>query len=139
MSEFTDILTHARRLNAATKELTVAELNDVATKLANIIEQRKDEEAEQQRLLAAKQLEIERIRKQIADAGLNPEDFLGTDSGAGKTKSPRKPYKARAPKPAKYKYTDAEGESKTWTGQGRTPKPIQEALNAGRSLNDFLI
>ncbi|RUO38665.1 hypothetical protein CWE13_03185 [Aliidiomarina shirensis] len=139
MSEFTDILTHARRLNAATKELTVAELNDVAAKLANIIEQRKDDEAEQQRQQAAKQLEIERIRKQIADAGLNPEEVLGTEAGVSKGKSKRKPYKKRAPKPAKYKYIDANGESKTWTGQGRTPKPIQEALNAGRSLNDFLI
>ena len=34
MKEFTDILTHARRLNAATKTLTSVELEDVATKLS---------------------------------------------------------------------------------------------------------
>ncbi|EDK2808560.1 DNA-binding protein, partial [Salmonella enterica subsp. enterica serovar Schwarzengrund] len=26
-----------------------------------------------------------------------------------------------------------------WTGQGRTPKPIAQALAAGKSLDDFLI
>ncbi|MCP5792950.1 H-NS histone family protein, partial [Klebsiella pneumoniae] len=27
----------------------------------------------------------------------------------------------------------------TWTGQGRTPKPIATALANGKSLDDFLI
>ncbi|RUO21264.1 hypothetical protein CWE08_06705 [Aliidiomarina iranensis] len=138
MIEFTDILTHARRLNAATKELSVAELNEVAAKLANIIEQRKEEEAEQQRKLAAKQLDIERIRKEIADAGLKAEEVLGIDTQAN-TKTKAKVHKPRAAKPAKYKYLDANAVEKTWTGQGRTPKPIQEALDAGGSLDDFLI
>ncbi|WP_171961641.1 H-NS family nucleoid-associated regulatory protein, partial [Escherichia coli] len=31
------------------------------------------------------------------------------------------------------------GETKYWSGRGRTPKPIDEALKAGRSLDEFLI
>jgi DNA-binding protein StpA len=31
------------------------------------------------------------------------------------------------------------GEEKTWTGQGRTPKPIASALANGKSLDEFLI
>ncbi|MCH8492180.1 MAG: H-NS histone family protein [Idiomarina sp.] len=136
MSEFTDILTHARRLNAATKELTVAELSEVASKLAGIIEQRKEDEAEQERALAAKQLEVARIRKEIEAAGLSPEDILGGAVSSTKTASKKQ---ARTPRPAKYKYIDANGQQKTWTGQGRTPKAIQEALDAGRSLNEFAL
>ena len=34
---------------------------------------------------------------------------------------------------------DQNGEEKTWTGQGRTPKPIANALENGKSLDDFLI
>lgn len=45
----------------------------------------------------------------------------------------------RAPRPAKYQYTDENGEKKSWTGQGRTPSPIKKALDAGGSLDDFLI
>ena len=45
----------------------------------------------------------------------------------------------RAPRPAKYQFIDENGEHKTWTGQGRTPRPIQQALDAGKSLADFEI
>lgn len=45
----------------------------------------------------------------------------------------------RQPRPAKYKFIDVNGETKTWTGQGRTPKPIAQALAEGKSLDDFLI
>ncbi|END4451164.1 H-NS histone family protein, partial [Escherichia coli] len=38
-----------------------------------------------------------------------------------------------------YKYTDVNGETKTWTGQGRTPKALAEQLEAGKTLDDFLI
>ncbi|MCL0267393.1 H-NS histone family protein, partial [Klebsiella pneumoniae] len=40
---------------------------------------------------------------------------------------------------AKYAYVDDAGEQKTWTGQGRTPAPIKAQLDAGKTLEDFLI
>lgn len=41
--------------------------------------------------------------------------------------------------PAKYKFT-IDGEERTWTGQGRMPAPLKEAIeNEGKSLDDFLI
>lgn len=66
--------------------------------------------------------------------GINPEELLGNNSAA----APRA-GKKRQPRPAKYKFTDVNGETKTWTGQGRTPKPIAQALAEGKSLDDFLI
>ena len=62
------------------------------------------------------------------------EELLGNSSAA----APRA-GKKRQPRPAKYKFTDVNGETKTWTGQGRTPKPIAQALAEGKSLDDFLI
>uniref|UniRef100_UPI003977E581 H-NS family nucleoid-associated regulatory protein n=1 Tax=Salmonella TaxID=590 RepID=UPI003977E581 len=38
-----------------------------------------------------------------------------------------------------YSFTDENGETKTWTGQGRTPKALAEQIAAGKSLDDFLI
>lgn len=66
--------------------------------------------------------------------GINPEELLGDSSAA----APRA-GKKRQPRPAKYKFIDVNGETKTWTGQGRTPKPIAQALAEGKSLDDFLI
>ncbi|OEG04156.1 hypothetical protein BFG06_22165 [Aeromonas caviae] len=43
-----------------------------------------------------------------------------------------------APRPAKYKYAE-DGQEKTWTGQGRMPKAIAEAVANGRALEEFLI
>ncbi|WP_422119903.1 H-NS family nucleoid-associated regulatory protein [Klebsiella variicola] len=47
--------------------------------------------------------------------------------------------KKREPRPAKYAYIDDADEQKTWTGQGRTPAPIKAQLDAGKTLEDFLI
>lgn len=39
----------------------------------------------------------------------------------------------------KYAFTDENGEEKTWTGRGRTPKALEAKLSAGASIEDFLI
>lgn len=137
MSDFLSILTHERRLRANTKELSVSELEDVKAKLTRVIEAREEEEAELRKAEAEKQARVEAIRKQMADAGLNVEDLAPElASSAGKPKHAGK--RKRAAKAAKYQY-DANGEKKTWTGQGRTPKVIQQALDKGKSLKEFLI
>lgn len=135
MSTFIDILTHARRLNAATKDLSVAELKEVAVKLDGVIAQREEDEAEQMRIEQEKQVHIERIRREMEAAGLDAEDILGQAIAAAGTK----PVRKRAPRPPKYEYIDDNGERKTWTGQGRNPRPIQRAIDAGGSKDDFLI
>ncbi|TOI74192.1 transcriptional regulator, partial [Vibrio parahaemolyticus] len=75
------------------------------------------------------------IAEKIAQDGIDVEALISALSGETKTKAKSK----RAPRPAKYKYIDTNGQEKTWTGQGRTPSAIQEQLDAGKSLDDFLI
>ena len=45
--------------------------------------------------------------------------------------------KGRTPKPAKYRHP--ENPSLTWSGRGRQPDWIKEALENGRSKDEFLI
>ena len=61
--------------------------------------------------------------------------------GAGQLGNPKssRPATVRALRPAKYKYIDENGDEKTWTGQGRTPKAIAAALEGGKALEDFAI
>ena len=49
--------------------------------------------------------------------GIDPNDLM-----AALEKQPAKAKTKRAPRPAKYRYTDENGDEKTWTGQGRTPE-----------------
>lgn len=137
MADFINILTHERRLRANTKELSVEELKEVQVKLARIVTVREEEEEDLRREEAEKRQKVEAFRKQMKEAGLDFNDLAPefANQVASPTKAaPRK----RTPKPAKYTYS-VDGEERTWTGQGRTPKVIQQALDKGKQLKDFLI
>ena len=67
--------------------------------------------------------------------GIDPNELLNS-LAAVKSGTKAK----RAQRPAKYSYVDENGETKTWTGQGRTPAVIKKAMDEqGKSLDDFLI
>lgn len=130
MSEFLDILTHGRRFKAAVKELSVEDLKDVAVKLEKIIAEKAQQAEEESAAMAERNAKIEEIRLQMEAVGLSIDDL-----GAVATKAaPKK----RAPRPAKYKIV-VDGETVTWTGQGRTPTVFKNELDNGKSLEDFLI
>jgi DNA-binding protein H-NS len=93
---------------------------------------------------------IKTIKKQIADYGITAED-LGLSSAAAKRgRKPGRPVKAVA-KPGRKprakranagvkvppKYRDDAGN--TWTGRGKQPKWVLQAIAVGRSLESMLI
>ncbi|QSX31108.1 H-NS histone family protein [Shewanella cyperi] len=131
MSEFLEILTHGRRFKAAVKDLSVADLRDVAAKLEKVIADREAEAEEELKANAERIAKIEEIRKQMAEIGLSVDDLgvTGVAKPAGKK---------RAPRPAKYQI-EVNGETVTWTGQGRMPTVFKNEMDKGRSMDDFLI
>ncbi|RUO77284.1 H-NS family nucleoid-associated regulatory protein [Idiomarina seosinensis] len=136
MSDFINIITHERRLNAALKELDVSALKDIQDKLTNIISKREQQEAELERERQQKREKIAELKKTMQEAGIDISDILEEELGGEKL---NKTKTKRAPKPAKYAFIDEHGERKTWTGQGRMPKGLQKALDNGRPLEEFLI
>ena len=131
MSELHKVLTHARRLNSATKELSVSELEGIKDKLEKIIEQRIVAEEKARKKDAAKIEKIERYKKILAEDGINPEDLI--------TEGIEKPVKKRAPRPPKYAITTDDGKEITWTGQGRMPNAFKAKVDKGVSIDTFLI
>ena len=131
MSEFLEILTHGRRLQGAVKDLSVEELTSVQEKLNNIIEKRKEQEAELIKAQQEKLAKLEEIKKQMEEAGIDVADL----QDVAETKPKRKSGKKR---PVKYKIT-ADGETVAWTGVGRMPVVFKDALAKGQSLEDFAI
>ncbi|GAA0356280.1 H-NS family nucleoid-associated regulatory protein [Bowmanella denitrificans] len=128
MSDFISILTHARRLQAAVRELSVSELEQVAEKLAAVIETKKEQEAEKARELEKKQALKDAILKQMQEAGLDLDDLAGSEVGAPSKRTGQK-------RPVKYKFTDNAGKEHTWTGIGRTPKVFAELKEQGKLEN----
>ena len=122
MSVMLQSLNNIRTLRAMAREFSIDVLEEMLEKFRVVTKERREEE------------EISTWLELMKADGINPEELLGNSSAA----APRA-GKKRQPRPAKYKFTDVNGETKTWTGQGRTPKPIAQALAEGKSLDDFLI
>ena len=133
MSSMLKNLNNIRSLRAMAREFSVDVLEDMLEKFRVVTKERRDEEEQLQRQRAEQQAKINALLAQMQADGISPEELLSmTPATAGSVKK-------RQPRPAKYRFTDLNGETKTWTGQGRTPKPIAQALATGKSLDDFLI
>ncbi|WP_404402471.1 H-NS histone family protein [Idiomarina seosinensis] len=140
MSDFINIIRHERRLNAALKDIEIDELKNIQEKLARIIANREQEEAEREQQRQLKKIKIAELKRSMQEAGIDISDILEEELGSESlTDLKQKTQRKRNPKPAKYEYRDLTGETKTWTGQGRMPKALQQAINQGQSLDQFLI
>ncbi|NRF14064.1 H-NS family histone-like protein [Vibrio coralliilyticus] len=135
MSELTKTLLNIRSLRAFARELTLEQLEEALDKLSTVVAERKEAEEAEREAQAAQEAKLADIAEQIKQLGLDKDMVISALAG----EASGKPKSKRAPRPAKYKYLDNTGEEKTWTGQGRTPSAIQEQLDAGKSLDDFLI
>lgn len=134
MSDFLHILTHGRRLQGATKSLSIEELREVVTKLEAVIEKRIELDAANAQQEAEKRAQIEKIREQMIAAGLDIADFDANLIAPKKKGTRRKGAK----RPIKYSIT-VDGSETKWTGIGRMPVVFNHALENGASLEDFLI
>ena len=132
MTDAIKTLNNIRTLRAQARETDLATLEEILEKLTAIVEDKRQEETIAKQQNAERQGKIEALRAQLLEDGIDPSELLGN------VKSSR-PAALRAPRPAKYKYIDENGDVKTWTGQGRTPKVIAAALESGKVLEDFAI
>lgn len=133
MSSMLKNLNNIRSLRAMAREFSVDVLEDMLEKFRVVTKERRDEEEQLQRQRAEQQAKINALLAQMQADGISPEELLSITPATARS------VKKRQPRPAKYRFIDLNGETKTWTGQGRTPKPIAQALAAGKFLDDFLI
>jgi DNA-binding protein H-NS len=78
---------------------------------------------------------IAKIKDDIRTYGLAPHDLFGKSAVKSELKS-AKANPAKVKGPADIKYTDGAGNF--WVGRGKRPKWLNEALNAGKKLEDYL-
>ncbi|ETS30606.1 MULTISPECIES: H-NS family nucleoid-associated regulatory protein [Photorhabdus] len=128
-------LNNIRTLRAQARECELEFLEEILEKLTVAVEERRAEECQARAESEERARKLEEVRKMILDQGIDPSELLQTMSSGksvGKTKRPARP--------AKYQYVDTNGETKTWTGQGRTPAVIKKAIeDEGKTLESFLL
>ena len=134
MSSMLQNLNNIRTLRAMARDFSVEVLEEMLEKFRIVTEEKRNEQGELQQQQAEQQEKITALLERMKADGISPEDLLGKDVLKGTSQAQKR--KARE---AKYRFTDVNGEEKTWTGQGRTPKPIATALANGKTLDDFLI
>lgn len=127
-------LNNIRTLRATARELSIDVLEEMLEKVRMVTEEKRNEQAEFEQQRAEQQDKINALLERMKADGISPADLLGSELLQAGNK-----VKKRKTREAKYRFIDLNGEEKTWTGQGRTPKPISSALADGKSLDDFLI
>jgi DNA-binding protein H-NS homolog len=138
MSEVLKVLSNIRSLRLATRDFSVEQLENLLEKIETLVSEKKVELAKAQEEENARQERIAKYKELLEKEGISRQELaeiLGLDvsekvSGVSKKRSAR---------PAKYQYVDENGVTKTWTGQGRTPKAIQAQLDQGKLLSSFEI
>ncbi|MGF1762942.1 H-NS family nucleoid-associated regulatory protein [Aliivibrio kagoshimensis] len=133
MSDTIKTLLNLRSLRALSREMTIEQLEESLEKLTAVVTERLDSAAEELAKNAEREEKLAKYREMMLEDGIDPEELLASVSGQAKPKA------KRAPRPAKYKFIDQNGDEKTWTGQGRTPSALQMKLDAGESLDAFLL
>lgn len=134
MSDLLKKLTNVRSLRVLARETSLEQLEIALEKFSLVVEEKREAEAKAEREIAERQARIAKLKESLIQEGITAQELailLGQESQSQRKK--------REPRPAKYKYIDENGEERTWTGQGRTPKVIQKALDAGKSLSSFEI
>ncbi|BCQ35302.1 MULTISPECIES: histone-like nucleoid-structuring protein H-NS [Erwiniaceae] len=135
MSEALKILNNIRTLRAQARECSLETLEEMLEKLEVVVNERRDEDNQAQAEVEERTRKLQQYRDMLIADGIDPNELLSTLAAA---KAPGKAK--RAARPAKYSYIDENGESKTWTGQGRTPAVIKKAIEEqGKKLEDFLL
>lgn len=118
-------------LRAFSKDKELSLLEKAERNLAQIIKDRKEaielDKMEQEERERARIAILEEIKAQ----GWNIKDLLNPNAKESK----------RAKSKAKNKYTflDEQGNTKYWTGRGRMPAALKAKIDAGESLESFLI
>lgn len=138
MSEVLKVLSNIRSLRLATRDFSVEQLENLLEKIETLVSEKKVELAKAQEEENARQERIAKYKELLEKEGISRQELaeiLGLDvsekvSGVSKKRSAR---------PAKYQYVDENGVTRTWTGQGRTPKAIQAQLDQGKPLSSFEI
>lgn len=140
-NEMLKVLCNIRSLRAAMRDLPMETQEKIQDNVLLIVSDNQTalqiQEEEKKRIENARQATLEKVNGLLAENGLTLSDLLPV-VGTTTSDSPAKTKQKRQPRDPKYRWVQ-DGEEKTWTGQGKTPKFLAEKLAEGRSLDEFLI
>ncbi|MEH5143225.1 H-NS family nucleoid-associated regulatory protein [Enterobacter cloacae] len=127
MNHIQQELTNTRTLNRFLRECDYTFLTMLHDRITSALEGKKAAHLEEEKERKLREEKRAALIEMIKSEGFAPEELLGfvQENKTGK-------------RAAKYQYEE-NGTLKKWSGVGRTPVVIQQAIDEGKTLNDFLI
>lgn len=124
------ILLNLRSLRVVCRDIELSDLKDALDKLTLVVNEIFEESERKEKEDAERLEKLEQYRLMLAEDGIELHELSSiiTEKKAKRT-----------PRPARYKFSDENGNERTWTGQGRMPKVIKELIEQGCSLEEFAI
>ena len=138
MTEVLKVLTNIRSLRVLAKNESLELLESILEKLQLVISEKREELLKIQQEEKERQERIAKYKDLLKQEGITVDE-LAEILGLDVSEKVNGVSKKRSARPAKYQYVDENGATKTWTGQGRTPKAIQAQLDQGKPLSSFEI
>ena len=133
MSKNLSSLNNIRTIRAEARNMDLDLLEELRQKLETVVNERREEESAREAEAREKAEKLAFYQELLLEEGINPAELINSVSLSSTG------TKRRAKRPAKYRYSDDNGQVLYWTGQGRTPSAIKAAIENGQSLDDFLI
>ena len=127
MNRIQDELTSERALKKFLRESDFAFLEMLSARISAALDEKRAEHIEQEKLRRQREEKRNELLALIESEGFSPTELVSTT-----------PAKKSAKRKAKYQYFE-NGVHKKWSGVGRVPVVIQQALDAGKPLESFLI
>ena len=123
-------LSNSRFIKSAIKGATFEQLNTIREKVNFVVESLIEDAKLQEEEAKARLDKIAKIKEDLLSQGLTIEDLVSVET----------PKATKGRKfPPKYRFTDENGQERTWSGQGARPRALQKLLDEGQSLESFLI
>lgn len=130
------VLNDGRFYTVLTGGINSSEVKAIIAKFERIVERKEEEEREAAEEELKRESRKEALLEMIKEQGFSEKDLLEIFNDSPAPKRGRR-RNSRRSHPEKYVY-EVDGETKYWSGQGRRPAAISEALEDGTLvLSDF--
>ncbi len=128
---------NVRSLRTLFKDATIDDLNEIIEKMIALKNEIEEEQRQEMEADAERRQAFEELKKTLTDKNYSYEDFKQFMEG-GVSKPARKTGTRKMT--PKYRYTDLEGITREWTGQGKTPNALKQLMEqTGNDKSFYLI
>lgn len=134
MTDSFKVFKNVRSLKSAAKNIPFDEFKGYVEKMNAVFAERQEEEAEKEKVEQQKQEKIKEYLDLLQQDNISPDELQKVTGSAGKVAS-----KSGVKVQPKYEFFDKNGEKRNWSGRGRMPVELKARVEAGESLESFLI